>query len=101
MKTLTDRIDHLTTVMSTAGASLTHLACMEADAIAALILASGDEETAIGVIIDHTAPDESGEYGCNDGDSPHCHMYDLADRIRTDGISSALREMARTYVRAL
>ncbi|MEV6350280.1 hypothetical protein [Actinoplanes sp. NPDC051851] len=101
MKTLHNRLDDLTRIMGNAAGSLTHLACMEADAIAALILAHGDEDTATRVIIDHTAPDEFGEYGCNDDDSPHRHMYPLTERIRVNGVAAQLDELARDYVRAL
>ena len=102
MKTLTDRINHLAEIMGTAGGSLTHLACMEADAIAAVLNANGHEDTATSVIIDHTSPDEMyGEFGCNDDSSPHRHMYPLVSRERTESVAAELDQVARAYVRQL
>ena len=102
MKTLTDRVRDLTKVMGSAGGSLSHLACMEADAVAAVILTSGDEDTATSVIVAHVSPDELyGEFGCNDDSSPHRHMYPLADHIRTEDATAELNRVARAYVRQL
>jgi hypothetical protein len=99
--TLQQEAAKLADVMSTAGASLTHLACSEADAIARVLVAAGFKGAAVDLIIDHAGPDEDGEDGDLDQYDLHHHMYGPACDYREHDMPPELLEMARDYLRAL